>query len=884
MGWRDRLGWRTNGADIEDIEDEIESHLQLAIQDRVARGQSPQEARRAALLEFGSVRLVTEDTQAVWRGIWPWLQDGLQDVRFAVRLLAKDRWFTLVAALTLGLGIGVNNTLFTIVNALCIRGLPIARADRMVSVGARDVHDRELGVSLRDFQDLQRSMAPAIAGLAAFAGAAMPVGDEGRAPDRVLGTYISANAFELIGERPLLGRDFLPEEDQPGADAVVILGSGVWRTRYGGDLSVVGRSVQVNGVPSLVIGVMRDRFKFPNNADLWLPLALMPGLTSQGGNVRSLSVFGRLVDGITLARAQTELNGSATRLAHDYPETNAGIGSTAVPINDRYNGRITDAVWISFMAVGAFVVLIACANVANLLLMRSIRRAHEIAIRASLGASRYRLVRQLLVESAALAAAGGVVGFALSIVGLRLFQSAIPEGGLPFWVDLTMDDRVFAVLAGVSVGTVFVFGLVPAFHVSKTDVHAVLKEGGRGSGGRRASRWTAVFLTAQVALTMVLLAGMGVGLRGFLAVQRADLVVDTTHLLTMSVALPSQTYPTADARMALYRRLGDRLAAIPLVSSATIAGSLPISGASARQLTIDGRPPVVGEPPPTVWTVAVGPNYFETMGLRLREGHAFNDQDGTAGFEYAIVNQRFADMYFANDDPVGRRIRLTDGSAPNTTPWHTIVGISPSVRQRSVGLEPDPVVYLPLRGSPPTTAALIVRAVSEPAAITSLVRDEVRALDPDLPVFRIRTMDQVVSESRWNPRVSQGLVTVIAFVGLLLAAVGLYAVNAYSVVQRTKEIGVRVALGAQRAQVLWLVLRGALFQVALGAAFGVVGAVLWDRPWEVPARGATLRYGMTDPVVLLPVAALLTVVALAASVLPAGRAARLDPAAALRHE
>jgi putative ABC transport system permease protein len=570
MRWHSGVGWRTHAADIED---EIASHLRLATQDRIERGEPPREARRAALLEFGSVRLVTEDTQAVWRGIGPWLQDVLQDVRFAARLLAKDRWFALVAALTLGLGIGVNNTLFTIVDALCIRGLPIAHADRVVSVGARDVHDGELGVSPLDFHDLQGSMTPAIAGLAAFAGAPMPVGDEGRASDRVLGTYISANAFQLIGERPLVGRGFLPEEDQPGAHAVVILGSSVWKRRYAGDPAVIGRTIHVNGVPSLVIGVMPDRFKFPNNADLWQPLALMPDLTSQGRNVRSLNVFGRLIDGVALTQAQTELDESATRLAHDYPKTNAGIRLTAVPINDRYNGRITDAVWVAFMAVGAFVVLIACANVGNLLLMRSICRTQEIAIRASLGASRYRLVCQLLVESAVLAGAGGVVGLAFSPVGLRLVQSAIPEGGLPFWVELTMDSRVFAVLASVCVATIFVFGLVPAFHLSKTDVHAVLKEGGRGSGGRGASRWTAVFLTAQVALTMVLLAGLGVGLRGWWAVQRADLVLDTTHLLTMSVALPSQTYPTADARMALS------------------AAGRPTGSDSARVLSHDCRQP-----------------------------------------------------------------------------------------------------------------------------------------------------------------------------------------------------------------------------------------------------------------------------------------------------
>ena len=864
-----------------DLAEEMDAHRAMKQQELETQGVEAAEARLAARRALGSLALAHDQSRDVW--IRPWLQDIVQDVRFSARLLTKDRAFAVVAVLALGLGIGVNNTLFTIVNAICIRGLPIDRPDRVLYLGGRDIRDRDLALSYRDFVDT-RSAAHTFEGLAAFAGAPLPVGDEGRAPDRVLGAYISWNALQLVRQRPLLGRDFLAADDQPGARAVVILGHDLWKTRYGGDPAVIGRTITVNGSSSVVIGVMPNRFKFPNNADLWQPLAAMPGLMSASRGARALGVFGRLSDGVTLLQARTELTAIGTRLSHDYPETNAGVRQTAVPINDRFNGRITDLVWIEFMTVGALVVIIACANVANLLLMRSTHRAHEIAVRASLGASRLRVIRQLLVESAVLAVCGSALGFWLSLLGLRVFLSAISDGGLPYWVELTMDRRVFGVLAGVGVGTVFAFGVVPALHLAKTDVHAVLKEAGRAGVGLRARRWTAAFLTAQVALSMVLLSGVVVGFRGFLAIQRADLPIDTARLLTMSVALPAQKYSTGEARLAFYGRLSDRLAGIAPVASATIASSLPIGGAAARQLTIDGRPPLTTEPLPTVWTVAVGGNYFETLGLKLHEGRSFSDTDGTAGHETAIVNRRFADMYLAKDQSVGRRVRLTDANAPAASPWLTIVGVSPSIRQRAVGLEPDPVVYVPLRSAPPSTAAVIVRAGPEPVALTPLLREEVRALDADLPVFRIRTMDQVVSESRWNPRVSQGLMTVIAIIGLLLSAVGLYAVNAYAVVQRTREIGIRMALGANRTHVLWLVLRRALFQLAFGLAFGFMGAILWDRRWETPAAPSALRFWMTDPVVLIPVAALLTAVAVAAGFFPAWRAARVNPTVALRYE
>src|SRR5438034_8914320 len=360
------------------------------------------------------------------------------DLRFAFRLLAKDRRFSLLAVAVLGLGIGVNNTQFILVNAICIRGLPIERVDRVVWFAARDVRDRDLALSYRELEESRAAAGP-FDGLAAFGSAPMVVGDEGRAPDRAAGLYISANGFRLLRETPALGRDFEPGDDRVGAPAVAILGGALWKSRYGGDPAIVGRTIRIDGTPAIVVGVMRDGFRFPTNVELWRPLATMAGVTTERRTARALSVFGRMGDGNTLSDTRGRLTAMSARLSHDHPETNQAIRITAIPINERYNGRITDQVWLIFISVGVLVLLIACANVANLLLMRAAGRGHEMAVRASLGASRRQLVRQLLMESAVLAVAGGIVGLALSLAGVRLLQTAIPENTLPYWMTFTMD-------------------------------------------------------------------------------------------------------------------------------------------------------------------------------------------------------------------------------------------------------------------------------------------------------------------------------------------------------------------------------------------------------------------------------------------------------------
>nr|ADC36034.1 hypothetical protein [uncultured bacterium 270] len=788
--------------------------------------------------------------------------------------------------IALALGIGVNATVFTFVNAVLIRGLPFKEPDRIKLVASRDAKGRDRGASYADFEDW-RAATRTFTSLSGFNSTTMNVSDEGRTAERFQGPYISANAFSSIGQAPPLGRDFAPDDDRPGAAAVVILGNGIYKNRYGSDPSVIGRTINVNEVPAVVIGVMPEGFKFPTGGDLWMPLAQMPRLLDGKRDSRNIDVFGRLADGVTAAQAQSEMETIARKLAADYPDTNKDISAHVMTFNERMNGGPIRLIFLSLMGAVGFVLLIACANVANLLLARSAARAREMSVRIALGASRWRIVRQLLVESVLLSLVAGALGLALASVGVRLFDAATQDVGKPYWIQFTMDAQVFAFFAAVCLGTGIVFGLAPALHVSKTDLNEVLKEGGRSGGsGVRARRWTSVLIVAELALTLVLLSGAGLMIRSFLNLYRLDVGFETSHLLTMRLTLPNQKYPTPEHRKIFYERLDQRLSGFAGITAATITTNPPLFGGFPRLLAMDGRDIQKGEQPPTVTQVSVGPRYFDTIGVKVLRGRAFNELDGTPGHYTTIINQRFASMHFGADDPIGRRIKLVvDGPpSPGAPPpeWVTIVGVAPTIRQimQQGDDTPDPVAYIPLRAHAPSFAILMIRATRDAASLTSLAREEVRAIDPNLPLYGIQTLDQQLAQNRWAFRIFGSMFAIFALIALALSAVGLYAVTAYSVSQRTQEIGVRMALGAQTAQVMWLILRRSIVQMTIGLTIGIAGALGVSKLLS----SVLFQTGSRDPILLMAIISLLIGVSTAACVWPARRATRLDPVSALRND
>jgi predicted permease len=855
-----------------DLSEEIEFHRHMTQHRLEEAGVEADEAAFAARRALGNTLAAREHARDVW--IPPWLQNVTQDLRFAARIAARDRRLTLAAVVALALGIGANTIVFTIVNAMTLRGLPVDDPDRIV--GFSQPGGGPLSASYRDIEDW-RAAATSLAGIAAYSDSSPIVGDEGRSPEVYPGVYISANAFRLLGERPILGRDFVAGDDRPGAPAVVILGYAVWSTRYGSDPSIVGRTIRVNNVPSVVIGVMAEGFRFPLVHDLWQPLALAPGLVTERRDARSLRVFGRLADGVTVADAQAELNVVTGRLASAFPATNRDLRPVITP----YTGSANQPIFVALFGAVAFMLLIACANVANLLLARAAGRSREIAIRVSLGAGRWRLVRQLLVESLLLALLAGLAGYSLAVAGVKLFAVNVEGINFAYWYDdrWTMDWRVFAFIAGIALGTAFVFGLIPALHLSNTDANESLKDGARASGAA-VGRWMSGLLVAELAFTLILLTAAGLMMRSFIAVYRSDAIVDPSRVLTISVRVPARKYPTPAERAALFERVEERLAAIPSIASVAIANAVPFIGSATRQIAIDGRAIGAADTPPTVSHVLVGDRYFETLELRLVRGRRFSPIDGTPGHEAAIVNQRLVSMLFPNENPLGRRIRLMDPNAREEAgPWLTIVGVSPTVRQQFFR-DIDAVVYVPYRTNPGLGPMFLIRGGTEPAALTRTIREQVHAIDADLAAFRAVPLEVWMKQSRWGHRVFGTMFAVFAVVALVVSAVGLYAITAYSVTKRTHEIGVRMALGAQATQVAWLFVRRAVAPLGVGLALGLCGAFGVGRGM----RGFLFQTSASDPLTLVAIAVLLIVIAAAACLLPMRRATRLDPVAALRYE
>jgi predicted permease len=811
-----------------------------------------------------------------------------QDLRFALRLLVKDHWFTVAAVSALALGVGANTTVFTFVNAALLRGLPYDGADRIVTIDTRDVRGRQRGVSIADYEDWRSAQSFDSMTLAWTFGSSVN-DDSGQAPDRYIASRVYSNIFQVIRQQPILGRNFNADDDRPGREPVVILAYSMWQSRYGRDPSILGKKLFTSGQRATVIGVMPPEMKFPPNADLWVPVAqIAPELRDRRRNVRNFQAIGRLKPGVTVQAAQAELSTIGVALAQQYPDTNKDLLPRVRSWDEAASGPQIRLVFWSLMGAVAFVLLIACANVANLLLARAAHRSPEISVRVALGATRGQLVRQLLVESLMLALLSGAVGLVLSIVSVRLFDTVLPDGKPYYWA-FTLDPVVFVFLAVVCVLTAVIFGLAPALHVSKTDVNEVLKEGGRSGGGIRARRWANALIVGDLALTLVLLAGAGFMMRSFMVLYRLDLGVDTSNMITMRLGMPPDRYPTTAAIVSFVERLEDRVAAMPEIQGGGVTTNAPLGFAALVPIAVEGRSGSGGDSQQITGVVGVGARYLEALRLRPVRGRLLAVSDGRPGYDNVVVNLEFVAKYFPGEDSLGQRVRfVTDtlGGPPLPGADHawTIVGIVPNVRQRGYDRDPDPVVYTPLTGPlpglGPRDLGLVVRSRLGLAPAVARLREEMRGLDPAMPLASIQTLDASIALQRWPFRVFGSMFAIFAGIALLLSAIGLYAITAHSVTLRTREIGVRMALGARAQDILWLFARRAVVHLSLGLAVGLAGAVAVGRLLQ----SLLVQTSSTDLPTLGLIAVILVAVGAVASLWPAQRATRLDPNFALRHE
>ncbi len=801
----------------------------------------------------------------------------LEDLKFAFRMLLKRPWTTALIIGALAAGIGANAIVFTLVNAVLIRGLPFEDGDRILYIEESNLpkgHD-EIRVSYPDFADW-RAQTRTFEDLAAFAPNAVNLSDDAAAPERVNAARISANAFPLLRVESALGRVFAVDEDQPGASPVVLLGHGVWQSRFGGDPDVLGRTVRVNEVQRTIVGVMPPDFRFPVEADLWTPLTPEGELLER--DVRFLSVFGRLTAESNLADARTELEQLAGRLALEHPDTNEGVGAVVMTFNDNYNGGSIRDVFLAMSGAVGFVLLIACANVANVQLTRAAERSREMSIRTALGARRSRIVRQLLIESVVLAVIGGLVGLAFSGIGIRAFDIAT-KPIRPFWIDFSFDAAVFAYLAAVCVATGVLFGLAPAIHAARTNVNESLKDGSRGqTGGAGSRRFSTAMVVGEVALSIVLLAGAGLMMRSFWNLYNLDLGVRLDNVLAGSVSLPEEKYPTDVERRAFLETTLLRVKALPGVQSATAVSHLPGQGSSARAVEIEGKPEPDPEQRPSELTLFADIGYFETLRTSLLRGRDFAASDTADAPRVAIVNRGFAEKHWPGEDPLGKRMKL---GADEDRPWVEIVGVSPDIRQNNANQQDvRPLLYLPYSQWPQGYVRLLLRSQGDPASLSEPLRAAVAGIDPYLPVHDIETMQERMARSRWPFRVFGSVFVGFAVIAVILAAVGVYALAADSVRRRVPEFGIRLALGAQPGQILKLVLRHGMWRVAAGVALGVPAA------FGAAQVLASVLVGVepSDVVTLASVAVFLLAVALLACWIPARRAMRVDPCVALRDE
>jgi predicted permease len=859
-----------------ELTEEIDTHLALAEEEYRRAGMSDADARDAARRAFGGVlktRQMYRD-QGGWRG----LDTLMLDARVGVRTLFRDRGFALTAILVLGLGIGVNNMMFTIIYAHTLRGLPIPQADRVLMGSFTDERGADTALSWLEYEDI-RDQARVSNELAAL-GPTLPVavGDPDRAPDRYNATYVTANALETLEIRPFLGRGFTPAEGRVPDSAVALLGTRAWEARYARNPAIVGGEILVNGQPRTVVGILPERSGFPSAAEVWLPILQAPELSLDDRSARVLRPVGRVRDGHDADEARAELEAMLTRLTAEGGSVEARLLPRVTLISARFFGNPKDPAWIAFITAGFLVLLVSCANVANLILARGAHRVREMAIRGSLGASRRRVFAQVLTETSVIAVAGAVLGLGLSLAFVRVFASLVPADTLPYWVHYTMDPTVFGALVMVAFSTVLICGLLPAVQASKTDVRRALRDGGWGSSGRLTGGWTTAFMTVQIALAVVLLAA---GVTNWLdesGPTPADRRIAARDILTASLSLSSDRYRLPEQRATFYQSLADHVSSMPGIVAVSLTSPLPRAGAAEQRLELSPGSATPLEQLPRVWSLSIAPDYFATLRVPLMQGREFVHGD-SSGEGVVIVNRRFVTMFSAGKAVVGRRFSIITAATgqPRTV---TVVGVSEDISHRG---ESDPIVYLPLSATTPTTVQVLVRSTLGSAAMASALRDSVRALDSNLPVFQTATLDRAMYDAGWNPRVSARLLGALIVIVLVLSGVGLYAATAQTVHARTKEFGIRVAVGARPLALCRLVVQRAASYVVLGLGFGVLGAMGWAILFGVDNSGGGPTR-LASPEVLTPIAIVLLGIMALACALPIRRAVRLDPVATLRQD
>ena len=873
----------------EELSEEIREHLEEKVEELVADGMPREEAIFAARREFGNVTLTEESGREVW--CWPLLEDFLTDIRFGMRMFRKNPGFTTVAVATLAIGIAANTTIFSAVNGWMLRRPRIKDPARVVAILTTDPAKGGWGwdrqpVSPFDFV-AWREQSKSFEDIAASEGNDFTL-TGGAEPERLGGMRVSANYFDVLGVSANLGRTFLPDEGQSGRNRVVILSDGLWQRRFGSNPNVIGGAVHLNGEGYTVVGVMSSSYRLGvyGSPQLWTPLVFPPeSLRPETRGDRSLEVLARLKSGASVETASAEMMALALRSEQDHPGTSRGWGASAMSIQH----YIADEFGVGMrlqMGVVIFVLLIACVNIANLQLARSGERQREFAVRTSLGASRFRLVRQLLVESLLIALAGGGLGLWLGSWGVELSRRglSLTADVSSLGAEITIDGNVLIFTFGLSVLAAILFGFAPALRQTRLDLHSALKEAGLTiSQGKDRHRTQSVLVTAEIALALVLVIAAGVFVQEFLDLIRADFGIESNNVLTANISLSDAGYKAPTKQAAFYQETIQRLGALPGVVSAGATNTLPL-GEYQRSVTfsIEGRPALSHEERALTNYFAISPDYLRTLGIPLIRGRNFSSSDHAQAPAVALVNQEFVRRFFPNEEPIGKRIQLDSGTLDRPN-WSEIVGVVGNVRDSFDQRKYVPQAYEPFPQRISSVMTLVVRTKSDPSAFAPMLRRAVWNVDKDQPITAVQTMDQVVARSEAGIRVANILFGAFAVLGLTLAAVGVFGVMAYTVGRRTHEIGIRMAMGAQKSEVVSMVVKKGMVISAVGIGSGLALAIplTWLKFGMV--NDDLLPFDQRGPVFLVAVF-LIWLAALLASYIPSRRATRVEPMVALRHE